>query len=75
MFHNRRKNSNTISRGDTFICDYHPKTKIPTLSCITHQTNKKTQTTSAANFAQQPSYRGCKRIIVNETNNTIESTA
>jgi hypothetical protein len=27
-------------RGDTFTCAYHPKTKIPTLSCVTDKTNK-----------------------------------
>jgi hypothetical protein len=53
-----------------------PKNKIPTISCITDQTNKIPQhTTSRTNLAQQPSYKGRKRIIVNETNNTTAPTA
>jgi hypothetical protein len=76
VLHNRRKHSNTLfHRGDTFTCDYHPKTKIPTLSCVTHKTNKRTQKTLGTNFVQQPSYKGRKRVIVNETNNTTEPHA
>jgi hypothetical protein len=66
MFHN-------IHGGDTYTCDYHPKTKIPTLSCISRLTNKSSQIVVAANFAQQPSFKGRKRVIVKKTNNTIES--
>jgi hypothetical protein len=71
VFCNRRKYSNTISGGGihSYVTTTQ-KTKIPTLSCVTHQTNKRTQTTSADKFAQQPSYRGQKRVIVNETDNT-----
>jgi hypothetical protein len=70
------ENTATLFHGeDTYTCDYHPKTKIPTLSCVTHQTNKTPQTTSAASFVQQPSYKGRKRVIINEINNTTEPTA
>jgi hypothetical protein len=62
-------------RGDTFTCAYQPKTKIPTLCCITDKTNKRTYTPSSANLAQQPSYKGRKRVIVKETNNTTAPTA
>jgi hypothetical protein len=75
-FFTTEENTATLFHGgDTFICDYHPKTKIPTLSFVMHQTNKITQTTPSSHFAQQPSYRGRKRVIVNKTNNTTEPTA
>jgi hypothetical protein len=70
------ENTATLFHGGyTFTWDYHQKTKIPTLSCVTHKTNKSTHTPSGTNFAQQPSYKGFKQVIVNETNNTTELTA
>jgi hypothetical protein len=70
------ENTATIFHGgDTFICNYHPKTKIPTISYVTHKTNKTTHPSSGTHFAQQPSHKGRKRDIVNETNNTTEPTA
>jgi hypothetical protein len=50
------------------------KTKIPTLCCIPDKTDKRTYTPSSTNLAQQPSYKGRKRVIVKETNNTSEPT-
>jgi hypothetical protein len=41
-----------------FTCDYHPKTKIPTLCCITDKSNKITYTPSGSTLAQKPSYKG-----------------
>jgi hypothetical protein len=61
--------------GDTFTCAYHPKTKIPTIFCITNKTEKRTYTPSSTNLAQQPSYKKRKRVIVNETNNTTAPNA
>jgi hypothetical protein len=46
-------------RGDKYTCDYHPKTKIPTISCITHITLK-TSPITATTFAEQPSFKGPK---------------
>jgi hypothetical protein len=61
--------------GDTFKCDYHPKSKIPTLCCIADKNNKRTYTPSSAILAQQRRYKGRKRVIFNETNNTTAPTA
>jgi hypothetical protein len=52
--------------GDTFTCAYHPKTKIPTLNCITDSTTQKIQVAAPSTFAQQPSKKGCKRIIFHD---------
>jgi hypothetical protein len=49
--------------GDTFTCDYHPKTKIPTLNCITYNKTKKIQIAAPSTFAHQPSNKGRKRGI------------
>jgi hypothetical protein len=75
MLYNRRNHCNTIPRGDTFTCAYHPKTKIPTLWWVTDKSDKRTYTTSSTNLAQKPSYKGRTRIIVKETNNTTAPTA
>jgi hypothetical protein len=61
--------------GDAFTCAYHPKTKMPTLCCVTDKSDKRTYTTSSTNLAQQPSYKGRKQVIVNKTNNTTAPTA
>jgi hypothetical protein len=75
LLYNRRKHCNTISRGGTFTCDYHPKTKIPTIFCITDKNKNATYKLAASTLAQQPSYKGRKRVIDNETNNTITPAA
>jgi hypothetical protein len=49
--------------GDTFTCAYHPKTKIPTLNCITDNKTQKIQTAAPSTFAHQPSNKGRKRVI------------
>jgi hypothetical protein len=54
--------------GDTFTCAYHPKTKIPTLSCLTDSKTQKTHIPTASTLAQQPSNKGCKRIIFHDDN-------
>jgi hypothetical protein len=61
--------------GDTFKLDYHPKTKIPTLSCIAHKTKKTTYKLTASTLTRQPSYKGHRQVMVNETNNTITPAA
>jgi hypothetical protein len=49
--------------GDTFTCAYHPKTKIPTLNCITDNKTQKTQIAAPSTFTHQPSNKGRKRAI------------
>jgi hypothetical protein len=62
-------------RGDALTCDYHPKTKIPTLCCITDKNKKTTYKPDASTLAQHPSYKGRIRVIINKTNNTITPAA
>jgi hypothetical protein len=71
------ENTATLFHGGyTFACDYHNKTKIPTLCCITDKNKKTTyKKMVASTLAQQPSYKGRKRVIFNETNNTIAPAA
>jgi hypothetical protein len=52
--------------GDTFTCAYHPKTKIPTLNCITDSKTQKTQVPSTSTLAQHPSNKGRKRVIFHD---------
>jgi hypothetical protein len=52
--------------GDTFTCAYHPKTKIPTLSCITDSKTQKTHIPTTSTLAQQPSNKGRKRVICHD---------
>jgi hypothetical protein len=47
----------------TFTCAYHPKTKIPTLNCITDSKTQKIQIAAPSTFTHQPSNKGRKRII------------
>jgi hypothetical protein len=54
--------------GDTFTCAYHPKTKIPTLSCITDSKTRTTHIPINLTLVQQPSNKGRKRIIFHDTN-------
>jgi hypothetical protein len=55
--------------GGTFTYDYHPKTKIPTLCCITDKNKNTKCIQSASTLAQQPRNKGRKRVIFNETDN------
>jgi hypothetical protein len=52
--------------GATFTCAYHPKAKIPTLSCITDSKTQKTQIPTTSTLAQQPSNKGRKRVIFHD---------
>jgi hypothetical protein len=52
--------------GDTFTCAYHPKTKTPTLNCITDSKTQKTQVPTTSTLAQQPSNKGRKRVICHD---------
>jgi hypothetical protein len=52
--------------GDTFTCAYYPKTKIPTLNCITDSKTQKIQVPAPLTFAQQPSNKGWKRVIFHD---------
>jgi hypothetical protein len=52
--------------GDTLTCAYHPKTKIPTLSCITDNKTQKTHIPTTSTLAQQPSNKGRKRSIFHD---------
>jgi hypothetical protein len=58
-----------------FTCDYHPKTKLPTLRCITDNKKNITYIQAASTLAQQPSNKGRKRVIFHETDNTTTPTA
>jgi hypothetical protein len=67
MFYYGRNNSNPISRGgDSFTCAYHPKTKIPTLNCITDNKTQKIQVVTPSTFAQQPINKGLKHVIFHD---------
>jgi hypothetical protein len=66
MLYYGRNNSNPISRGNIFKCAYHPKTKIPTLNCITDSKTQKTQVPPTSTLAQQPSNKGRKRVIFHD---------
>jgi hypothetical protein len=61
--------------GDTFTYDYHPKTKIPALRCITDNKKNTTYIQAASTLSQQPSNTGCKCVIFHETNNTTTPAA
>jgi hypothetical protein len=54
--------------GDTFTCAYHPKIKIPTLSCITDSKTRTTHIPTTSNLAQQPSNKGRKHVIFHDAN-------
>jgi hypothetical protein len=58
--------TNIHNGGDTFTCAYHPKTKIPTLICITDSKTQKTHIPTTLNLAQQPSNKGHTRVIFND---------
>jgi hypothetical protein len=59
---------NLYHGGDTFTCAYHPKTKIPTISCITDSKTQKTHIPTTSTLAQQPSNKGRKRVIFHDAN-------
>jgi hypothetical protein len=50
----------------TFTCDSRPKTKLPTLSCITDNRTRTTHIPVASTLAQQPSNKGRKHVIFRE---------
>jgi hypothetical protein len=57
------------------IRSHAPNTQKRKYQCITDKTKKRTYTTSSMSLAQQPSFKGCSRVILNETNNTTAPTA
>jgi hypothetical protein len=52
--------------GDTFKCEYHPKTKNHTISCLTANTAP-TQHIQSTSMAKQPNHKGRKRVIFHDT--------
>jgi hypothetical protein len=52
--------------GDTFTCAYHPKTKIPTLNCITDSKTQNIQIAAPSTFAHKPSNKGRKHVIFHD---------
>jgi hypothetical protein len=52
--------------GYTFACDYHPRTKIPTLNCIADSKTQNIQIAAPSTFTQQPSNKGRKRVIFHD---------
>jgi hypothetical protein len=62
-------------RGDTFACAYHPKTKIPTLICITYSKTRKTHIPVALTLAPQPSNKGRKHVVFCEHDQATTPTA
>jgi hypothetical protein len=61
--------------GDTFTCAYHPKTKIPTLNCITDSKTQKIQVAAQSTFAHQTSNKGRKRIISHDDKQQCSTAA
>jgi hypothetical protein len=60
--------------GDTFKWAYHPKTKIPTLSCLTASTTP-IQHIPPTSMAKQPIIKGRKQVIFHDTNQITAPTA
>jgi hypothetical protein len=52
--------------GDTFTCAYHPKNKIPTLSCMTDSKTQKTHIPTTSTLAQQPINKGRTQFIFHD---------
>jgi hypothetical protein len=61
--------------GYTFTCAYHPKTKIPTISCITDSKTGKTHIPVASTLAPKPRNKGRKRVVCREHDQTNTPTA
>jgi hypothetical protein len=61
--------------GDRFTCAYHPKTKIPTLSCIPDNKISTTHVQADSTLMKQPSNKGRKRIIFREPDHAITPAA
>jgi hypothetical protein len=61
--------------GDTFTYDYHPKTKISTLSYITDRKKRTTHIPVASTLAQQPSNKGRKRVVFREPDHATTPAA
>jgi hypothetical protein len=60
--------------GDTFKCEYHPKTKIPTSSCLTVKTAP-TRHIQSTSIAKQPNHKGRKRVIFHDTHQITTQAA
>jgi hypothetical protein len=60
--------------GDTFKCEYHPKTKIPTISCLTANAAP-TQRIPSKSMVKQPNHKGRKRVIFHDTHQIITPAA
>jgi hypothetical protein len=52
--------------GATISCDYHPKAKLPMISCIPLLRDKQTTTPVKPSLLQQPSNKGRKRVALLE---------
>jgi hypothetical protein len=61
--------------GAIFTCAYHPKTKIPTLNCITDSKTRKTHIPVTSTLASQPSNKGRKCVVFCEHDQTNTPTA
>jgi hypothetical protein len=64
-----------FTEGGTFTCAYHPKKKIPELSCITDDKMRTTYIQSASTLARQPSNKGRKRVIFREPDHATTPAA
>jgi hypothetical protein len=60
--------------GDTFKYEYHPKTKIPTTSCLPANTPPAQQVASTS-MAQKPNHKGRKRVIFHNTHQITTPSA
>jgi hypothetical protein len=61
--------------GDTLTCAYHPKTKMPTRSCITDSKTQTTHIPVASTLAPQSSNKVRKPIVFHEHNQATTPTA
>jgi hypothetical protein len=68
MIYHEKKTATLHHGGDAFTCAYHPKTKIPTLSCIKDSKTHNIHIPTTSTLAQQPSNKGRKRVIFNDAN-------
>jgi hypothetical protein len=65
-FTTEEKTATLYQGGDTFTCAYNPKTKIPTLSCVTDRKTQKTHIPTTSTLSQQPSNKGRNRVIFHD---------
>jgi hypothetical protein len=52
--------------GESISCDYHDKTKIPTITCKPLTGTKQIQTPVKSSLKQQPHSKGHKRVAITE---------